>query len=355
MISRLRLLPSEVKVRATWRVLEMPKAFVLFILLTACTGNKPQIIKNNKVGAALGTSYSIIYLADLELDFQTEIDSVFDAVNRSMSTYIPTSDISKINKGDSTLMVDQMFREVFELSKEIHQSTNGFFDPTVGTLVNAWGFGPGEQIELDSTKVDSLLSYVGFEKVAMTEGRTIKKKHKEIKFDFNAIAKGYAVDRMAHMLDEKGISDYLIEVGGELVAKGENTLKKKSWLVGIDDPQGEDRGNPIKLIYLRDKAMATSGNYRKFRIDPDTGEKYVHTVDPQTGYTKNSKTLGATVLAETCARADGFTTAFMAMNLEEAKKILMAQNELDAYIIYLDNNNIAQEFMTEGFKRVIAE
>ncbi|MGI9550349.1 MAG: FAD:protein FMN transferase [Aurantibacter sp.] len=307
------------------------------------------------MGAALGTSYNIIYLADSDLDFQTEIDSVFKAVNQSMSTYLPSSDISKINNGDSTLVVDLMFKEVFELSKEIYQGTNGYFDPTVGTLVNAWGFGPGEQIELDSAKVDSLLTYVGFEKVAITENRNIKKEHPEIKFDFNAIAKGYAVDRLAIMLDEKEVSDYLVEVGGELVAKGENRLKKKPWLVGIDDPQGENRDNPVRLVYLQDKTMATSGNYRKFRIDPDTGEKYVHTVDPKTGYTKNSKTLAVTVLAETCAMADGFTTSFMAMDLQAAKKILFDQKELDAYIIYLDENNVAREYMTEGFKKVIAQ
>lgn len=338
---------------ATGGVLEIGKVFILFIFLAACTGDQPQIVKNQNMGAALGTSYSIIYLADSEVDFQTEIDSVFDAVNRSMSTYIPTSDISKINKGDSTLIVDSMFEKVFELSQEIYQSTNGYFDPTVGTLVNAWGFGPGEQIELDSTKVDSLLNYVGFGKVAMTGNRTIKK-HPEIRFDFNAIAKGYAVDRVALMLDGKNISDYLIEVGGELVAKGENKLKKKPWLVGIDDPQGENRGNPKKLIFLKDRAMATSGNYRKFRIDPDTGKKYVHIVDPKSGYTKNSVTLAVTVLAETCAKADGFATAFMAMDLQEAKKVLSDQKELDAYIIYLGENNMPQEFMTDGFGKVIA-
>jgi len=326
--------------------------FFGFVFLTSCT-SQPSFIKNQNVGGALGTSYSIIYVADSELDFQREIDSVFEVVNKSMSTYIPTSDISKINEGDSTLVVDEMFQEVFNLSKEIYQTTNGYFDPTVGTLVNAWGFGPGKQIELDSARVDSLLQYVGFDKVKLTDNSTIKKQYSEIKFDFNAIAKGYAIDRLAIMLDEKGISDYLVELGGEVVGKGKNRIKEKDWVIGIDDPEGKDRGTPKKLINLKNRAMASSGNYIKFRVDKKTGEKFVHTVNPKNGYTRNSSTLGATVLAENCAQADGYATAFMAMNLMDVKNLLTTLNVIDAYIVYSDENGAIQEFMTEEFKKVI--
>ena len=177
----------------------MKKLLTLVIgcLLCSCASKEHQIVKNQKVGAAFGTSYSIIYLTDEEFDLQKEIDSVFAVVNESMSTYIPDSDISKINAGDSTVVVDAMFREVFKLSKQIHKSTNGYFDPTVGTLVNAWGFGSGTQIEMDSAKVDSLMRYVGFDKVELTTNNTIYKTNVNIKFDFNAIAKGYAIDRLA--------------------------------------------------------------------------------------------------------------------------------------------------------------
>ena len=307
------------------------------------------------MGGALGTSYSITYLADTELDYQTAIDSVFKVVNQSMSTYIPTSDISRINEGDSTIVIDHMFKEVFELSKEIHRNTNGYFDPTVGTLVDAWGFGPGEQIELDSLKVDSLLNFVGFEKVLLNGNGNIIKEHPEIKFDFNAIAKGYAIDRLARMLEAKGISDYLVEVGGEVVGKGTNRIREKDWVVGIDDPEGEGVGTPRKLIYLRNRAMASSGNYIKFRVDPVTGEKYVHTIDPKTGYTKNSHILGTTVLADNCATADGYATAFMAMDLSAVKNLLSEKSGIDAYIIFSDENNSAQEFMTQGFEKMVVE
>ncbi|WP_420602538.1 FAD:protein FMN transferase [Flagellimonas sp.] len=320
-------------------------------LLFGCTTNP--LIKNQTVGNALGTTYSIIYLDDEQLDFQKEIDSVFQVLNQSLSTYIPTSDISKINKGDSTIVVDHMFKDVFETSSQVHKASNGYFDPTVGVLANAWGFGPGEQLRLDSLKVDSLLNYVGWDKVHLNADGTISKTHPETYFDFNAVAKGYAIDRLGALLDAKGIENYLVEVGGEVVTKGMNKISGKQWSVGIDDPQVEI-GRQLKLIVsIQDMAMASSGNYRKFRIDPETGEKHVHTIDPKTGYTKNAKVLAASVVAKTCAEADAFATAFMAMDLEESKRLLAAHSELEAYIIFLNESGETKEYMTSGFEKLI--
>ncbi len=208
---------------------------------------------------------------------------------------------------------------------------------------------------MDSTKVDSLLKYVGLDKVSITEKGTIKKMYPNIYLDFNAIAKGYAIDCLAKLMDTKGVKNYLIEVGGELVAKGTNTIKEKPWVVGIDDPQMKEDRELKKLIYLKDRALASSGNYRKFRIDSTTGKKYVHTIDPITGYTKSSNTLGVTVLASTCAEADGYATAFMAMDLDDALKLLSQQRDLEAYVIYLDQEGNTQEFMTDGFKELIVD
>ena len=330
----------------------MVPAFLVLILM-ACQPDK-ELIRNVTAGPALGTSFSIIYLTHEPLDLQSEIDSVFRVINKSMSTYIPGSDISKINLGDSTVRVDQMFREVFELSKNVYEESNGYFDPTVGVLVDAWGFGPGRQIQMDSSRVDSLLKYVGFDKVMLTEDSMVRKTDARIRFDFNAVAKGYAIDRLGKLLDGKDLDHYLIEVGGELLAKGQNRQKKKRWVVGIDDPQVTSERRLKRTIYLEDRAMASSGNYRKFRIDSITGEKFVHTINPKTGFTKNSKVLSATVLAENCARADAFATAFMAMDLVESKVILEKEDELDAYIIYLDDEGEMQEFMTDGFSDLLA-
>ncbi|WP_435624934.1 FAD:protein FMN transferase [Flagellimonas sp.] len=335
----------------------MRKVLVILCIISFL-GCEQDLVKNQSVGNALGTTYSIIYIADNQVDFQREIDSVFQVVNQSMSTYIPNSDISKINKGDSTIVVDSMFREVFELSKRIHDVSNSYFDPTVGVLVNAWGFGPGKQMQLDSTRVDSLLQYVGFEKVELTDQNTILKERKEIYFDFNAVAKGYAIDRLGAMLDSKGIQNYLVEVGGEVLARGINSISAKEWTVGIDDPQAENQRRLKRIIRLKDRAMASSGNYRKFRVDPDTGEKFVHTINPKTGFTKNSKVLATSVVAKTCAEADAFATAFMAMDLDDTRQLLLISNILggpEVYIIYLNDEGATKEYMTPGFEALVSQ
>ena len=328
---------------------------LLILAVASCKTHEAKLIKNVSSGSALGTTYNITYLAKQELNFQREIDSLFQELNRSMSTYIPTSDITRINRGDSTIVVDQMFREVFELSGKVFDATDGYFDPTVGVLVNAWGFGPGTELQMDNMKVDSLLDYVGFNKVSINSNNKVKKENPAIYFDFNAIAKGYAVDRLAVLLKNKGLTDFLIEVGGELVAQGENRIKEKRWVVAIDDPMMEESRTYKRTLYMKDVAMASSGNYRKFKIDPETGIKYVHTIDPKTGYTKNSNILAASVLANDCATADAFATSFMAMDLEKSKAILAQHKELEGYIIYLDAEGNVLEYMTNGFKENVRE
>lgn len=337
----------------------MKKYFLVVIvvlgLFQSCKQSNSVGVRNENMGGALGTSYSIISISSDKIDLQKEIDSVFAVINHSLSTYIPESDISRINNGDSTVVVDEMFREVFNLSKEINKETNGFFDPTVGTLVNAWGFGPERQISMDSLKIDSLLNFVGLDKIQIDDTNRIIKTNPNIYLDFNAIAKGYSIDRLAAMLDAKGINNYLIEVGGELVAKGKNTIKDKSWVVGIDDPEMQVKRATKILINLNDRALASSGNYRKFRVDETTGKKYVHTVNPKTGYTQISNTLAVTILADDCATADAYATAFMAMDLSDAFKLINENKRLEAYIIYVDEKGETQEFLTKGFKELVVE
>lgn len=323
-----------------------------FLVLTSCSGG---IRRNFLAGEAQGTTYNITYLTSEPLNLQREFDSVFKVINASMSTYIPDSDISRINKGDTTVVIDFMFREVMSISGEVHTKTEGYFDPTVGVLVNAWGFGPGPSMAMDSATVDSLLDYVGFQKIDVRPDFTIRKKHPGVVLDFNAIAQGYTIDRLAAVFDKKGVDNYLVEVGGELIGKGVNMLKEQPWVVGINDPQLEE-GSSLKLkVQLKDKALASSGNYRKFRIDSISGRKYVHTIDPISGFTKDSNVLAASVLANSCAVADAYATAFMAMDLDESIKLLVAQKELEAYIIYLDEEGNTKEFMTTGFSEIVLE
>ena len=330
---------------------------VLFSCLWLCISGCSSVPLEEQTyqGAALGTSYAVKLFSAEQADLQPGIDSVFRVINQSMSTYWPDSDISRINNGDTTVVVDEQFREVFNTSKTIYGKTGGYFDPTVGVLVDAWGFGPGSSLEMDSLVVDSLLRYVGFNKVSLMPDNRIEKADPAIRFDFNAIAKGYAIDRLAVFLDNQGISDYLIEVGGELRSRGMNQAKKQPWLVGIDDPQVL-QGRAIKqIVRLTDQSMASSGNYRKFRIDSVSGQKFVHTIDPLTGYTRNSNILATSVLAPECMVADAYATAFMAMDLKRSKIILADSPELEGYIIYLDQAGNTQEFMTPGFMKVLRE
>lgn len=328
---------------------------LLFLLITAAAcNNKPgedNLIHN--AGEALGTTYSIMY--ESKRDFHEDITEIYEQVNRSMSTYRSGSDISRINRGEEDVVVDSLFIEVFQASQEVWKATNGYFDPTIGPVINALGFGPEKKLkEIDNAVIDSLLVFVGLEKVQLTAEKKVLKQDPRIFIDFNAIAKGYTVDLIGRMLESKGVENYLIELGGELKAKGINTAKKKEWTVAVDNPTKADERALIKTLRLKDKAMATSGNYRKFHLDTITGEKYVHSINPKTGKSQKNNILSVSVMAETCMYADAYATAFMVMDFEASKQLL-SKGGLDVYIIYLDNDGNLQEYLTEGFLRMVVE
>ena len=313
----------------------MKRLFLLLLLFASCK-NAPT--RQQYTGPALGTTYSIIAYADEDLELDQSLSELFDQLNQSMSTYHPQSDISKINRGER-VQVDSLFRFMFEKSAEINILTSGYFDPTVGILVDAWGFGAESLNAFNATQVDSLLQFVGFSKLSLTDTNELVKAYPGIRIDFNAIAKGYALDLIADLLVAKNSSNFLIELGGEIVTKGINLDSLTSWRVGIDDPQAKEGERSItRTITLTDESMATSGNYRKFRIDSLTGERYVHTINPLTGLAVPSSVLSASVIAPDCATADAFATAFMTMPLEDSKR-LIAQEGLSVFLIYADGDN----------------
>ena len=322
--------------------------FLFLILIVSCKNERPQ--KSFFQGQAFGTTFSIQVYSINEIDFEKGIDSVLSKVNNSVSTYIPESDISKINNGNTAIVVDDIFIDNFNISTEVYEITGGFFDPTIGVLRNAYGFGDTNSTqEIDSLALDSMMKFVGFNKVKLTSENKIEKLYPEIYIDFNAVAKGYGIDLIGSYLDSKGVGNYLIELGGEILAKGKNVEKNKSWLVGIENVNLNDKSFS-SIIALEDIAMATSGNYRKFRIDSLTGKKYVHTLNPITGSAAKSDITSATVLAPTCALADAYATAFMALGLENSKAILKNIDKIDVYFTYNDQNNEEQVFATEGLK-----
>ncbi len=306
-------------------------------------------------GDAFGTTYAIKYFSVDELNVEKGIDSILHAVNKSVSTYMPNSDISKINNGDSTVVVDKTFRRVFQISERVYRESDGYFDPTIGVLRNAYGFGDEKPLKtIDSLTLDSLMQYVGFKKVKLTKEGIVKKENPHIYFDFNAVAKGYGIDLLGKYLESQGIKNYLIELGGELRAKGINVTKQQPWVAGIEriDSSVKDRAYDI-TIHLKDMAMASSGNYRKFRVDSTTGKKYVHTINPLSGKAEQLSITSATVLAPTCAEADAYATAFMAMDIGNAKRLIKEIVDVEGYFTYINARGEPKYFMSGGFVNLV--
>lgn len=316
-----------------------PFFLLIFIVFFSCSKTtEPTKLQ----GVVFGTTYSIIYY-DVSKDYKNDIEKLFDSINNSLSTYISDSDISKINKGEEQVEVDYYFKDVFIKSKKIYKETSGYFDPTVGTLVNAWGFGPGKSISnLNQKTIDSLMKYVGFSKVKLINNKVMKQ-YPEIYLDFNAIAKGYGIDVVSSFLESKGVANYLVEIGGEIRCKGLKT-NKKQWNIQIENPNTESSRNAYDIVPVTNISMATSGNYRKFKIS-DSGEKFVHTINPKTGYAKESNLLAATVIANLdCADVDAYATALMAMGLEKSKDFLSQKPELKVILIYANKLGELKEY-----------
>ena len=326
-----------------------------FIILSCCffflCCNEEEVKKEIKVdGYAQGTTYHITYISTNGINYQRTIDSLLIEIDNSMSTYQKSSIITKFNRADSILEVDQFFLDVLTISKEVYQVSEGAFDPTVAPIVNAWGFGFENINNTDSSTIDSLLDFVGFDKIA-TANNTVIKKKKGVMLDFNAIAQGYSVDVLCKMLESKGITNYLVEVGGELRAKG-NNMNDTLWRVGIDKPLPNLKTRELEaVVNLNNKALATSGNYRKFYIK--NGVKYAHTINPKTGYPVQHSLLSATVVADNCALADAYATVFMVVGLEKSKMILTNNKALEGLLIYCDEKNNLNTFTTDGLKDFI--
>jgi len=307
-------------------------------------------------GEAQGSTYHIKYIAERDENLKPAIDSILQVIDRSMSTYRPDSAISKINQGDTTVVVDEHFRKVFEASQQIWQESEGLFDPTVGVLVNAWGFGKQKISEADlptDKKIDSLRKYVGFDKVALTEKNLIKKRYTEILFDFNAIAQGYTSDVVANYLSARGIKNYIVEIAGEMYLKGKNTVEDKSWTIGVENPlKPLDDRDLVATIQFTNQGLATSGNYRKVWTDSN-GRKYVHSINPLTGRATQSDVLSATVVAPSTMLADGYATMFMVMGLAKSKAFLEKHPDLAVLLVYSDDKHQEATYKTKSFEKLI--
>ena len=320
--------------RLLWQIPFLVLLIVGTVLIIRQQHNMPY---QKCAGTIFGTTYHITYQYDDDL--QPELEARMKDVDNALSMFNKESIIAKVNN-NQPVELNEMFVEVFQQAQKISEDTDGAFDITVAPLVNAWGFGFKNEQMPDKHAVDSLMAIVGYKKVSY-DGKHIIKRDPRITLDCSAIAKGYGVDVVARLLEEKGISNYMVEIGGEVVTHGISE-KRVPWKIGVtkptDDPLHE--GNELQTVLnLTDKAMATSGNYRNFYYKGK--RKYAHTIDPKTGYPVQHSILSATVLTNRCMRADAYATAFMVMGFEGAKKILERNSDLMAYLIYDDHGKMA--------------
>ena len=315
------------------------------------TGNQTTDQWQANEGTIFGTIYHVKYLCDEDL--QAELEAELNRVDASLSMFNQQSTISRINKNE-TDETDGMLNEVLTLSYRINQATRGAFDPTVAPLVNAWGFGFKSGQLPDSTLVDSLCMLVGLSGIHLGEGKLTKDNPNAI-LDFSAIAKGYGVDCAANVLRKHGIEHFRVEIGGEVVTEGLNS-KGAPWRIGINKPDDDSTSTNTDLqdiVELSNRAIATSGNYRNFYIQD--GRKIAHTINPLTGYPAQQDILSSTVIAPSCAEADGFATAFMVLGLEQAKQVLKEQTQLQAYFIYADEKGQYKTWCSEELEKLIVK
>lgn len=330
------------------------------LCLTSC---KKEIVYQNFEGKTMGTYYKINFEQGDHPILQAQLDSVLEAVNASMSTYIPTSTISRFNSSKDSVFCfdgnqDPYFKVVFLRSKEIHTLSRGSFNPAIMPLVNYYGFGYEKSkkvVNVDTAFIKKTLSIIQFDSVSISEdsatGRIcIMKNNPDVQLDFSAIAKGYGVDLVASFLEKNKVKNYLVEIGGELITKGVNQ-RKEAWVVGISRPSENAELTEVELLLqVSNVSMATSGNYRNFY--ESKGQKFAHIIDPFTGMNRQTDILSTSVIAPDCMTADAFATAFMILGIDKALEVCEENKELEACFIYdVEGDGIFEFKMTSGFKQ----
>ena len=332
-------------------VWQLPFLVLLIVGTVVIIRHQSSIPYQHNSGMVFGTTYNITYQCDSNL--HNSIIRELEKVDEALSPFNKKSVITAVNNNHD-IEVNDMFADVFLLAQKISDDTSGDFDITVAPLVNAWGFGFKNGTQPTKHNIDSLKNIIGYKKVRL-EGRKVLKKDKRLMLDCSSIAKGYGSDVVARFLQKRGVKNYMVEIGGEIVTKGISP-KRVPWKIGVTRPVDDSLSVSKELqsvINVTDKAMATSGNYRNFYYK--NGKKYAHTIDPHTGYPVQHNILSATVIADNCATADAYATAFMVMGLEKAQKLLERHPELMAYFIYSDKDGKNKTWCSEKLKKKVAE
>jgi thiamine biosynthesis lipoprotein len=309
--------------------------------------------KYNK-GKTQGTFYSATYLQPEGIDLQTKIEARLQEFDFSLSTYNPASIISQINRNVDTVQTDAFFEEMYHMAVSVSEETNGAFDITVAPLVNAWGFGSGEPARDKDPDVSKILPNIGYRKIKL-ENHKIIKENPAIRLDASALAQGLSADVIARLLEENGCTQYMIEIGGEVMCKGLNP-KGEKWKIGIDKPIDGPANTTSEfqtIVAISGMAINTSGNYRQYYYRD--GKKYAHEIDPRTGYPVSHNLLSATVIAPNCMQADAYATAFMVLGVDSAMQICNSIPDMDCYLIFTGEDGKNQVVYTEGFKKYIKD
>ncbi len=330
----------------------MRKVLLLIIglvVLASCGKQSEKIILQ---GLAQGSYYSITYYDEQNRDFQHEIDSIFHAVDMSVNLWVDSSVISKVNRNEKVVL-DDIFIDNFNIAQEAAKLSDGYFDPTISPIVAAWGFSYKHGDSITPQLIDSLKQLVDYQKIHI-ENRNVVKENPSMTLDFNAIAQGYTSDLIAAFLDSRGIKNYLVDTGGEIMSRG-NKSNGKPWVVGIEKPA--DKWNSEQIVQtriaLRDKGLVTSGSTRKY-VERD-GKRYSHCINPKNGYPVEHQLLSATVLAENSTWADALASICMVMGMEPSLSIIENMDGVEAYYIFVNDKNELETFATEGFKELIIE
>ena len=339
----------------------MRRVFYLILsvaLLSACSKKGAEYLSAD--GFAQGSTYHIVYsipeTAKEKEKFRTEVEELiedsFYQINKSVSGYDSTSILSRANRGENP-QLNRIFTDVFNYAKQIYKESNGAVDASAAPLFDIWGFGFKNKVPVTQEKIDSIKQFVGMEKVNLSSSGLLIKSDSRISLNFNAIAQGYTTDYFARQFDSLGIENYLIEIGGEIYCKGLSS-KGRNWRVGIDAPRDGNfiPGEDIQaVIELSGRGLVTSGNYRKFYVAED-GQKYSHTIDPASGRPVQHTLLSATVIADNATVADAYATYFMVVGLEKAKEILATREDMEALLIYGEQENM-KSYETPGLKKMI--
>ena len=330
----------------------MRRLFLLIICLPFLAACEKQPNKIVLQGLAQGSYYAVTYFDKQNRNFQHEIDSIFHAIDLSVNLWVDSSIISKVNRNEEVTL-DSIFIDNFNMAQKAAKLSDGYFDPTISPIVAAWGFSHKKGDSINPQLIDSLKSLVDYNKIHIENGKVVKE-NPSMQLDFNAIAQGYTSDMIANLLEKRGIKNYLVDTGGEIMARGKKP-NGDPWIVGIEKPAANYNSERIvqTRITLQDKGLVTSGSTRKY-VERN-GKRYSHCIDPKTGYPVEHNVLSATVLAENSVWADALASICMVMGMEKSLPIIESMDGVEAYYIFVNDKNELETFATEGFKKLIVE